>query len=246
MFGGFREKYLKCNSGAHQVIGLNVGDYTPVWKKMKDDAFLLTKIPVVTLVNIIRHLPSSQDNVMMSLKGAFPIGMTPNKSTCINVIKGRRQKNGVYIVDKFSLYYPDNTKVKVTNGCWPLLQGYAFRTGVFNAEKLDNTDNRTLLLRLMNDELGGDFKEVKEKYLIIDGPSHHDDCAYMKDEPNETNNGRITRTEEMIKAMSKANEKSKIKYLRSSYDSQQQITELEREWNLMKESITVGGCQLPA
>lgn len=50
-----------------------------------------------------------KEEVVSELTGAYPIAMTPDKCTCMNIIVGRRKnEDNSYNIDKFSLYYPNN------------------------------------------------------------------------------------------------------------------------------------------
>ena len=62
--------------------------------------------------------------------GAFSICMKPGERTCMNVVAGRRQNaDGGFSIDKFALYYPNNTVCAASWGdSWDILSGYSFRT----------------------------------------------------------------------------------------------------------------------
>ena len=51
----------------------------------------------------------------------------------MNVIVGRRPDGqGGFVLDKFSLYYPDNSLVAPCMDSWDLVQGYSFRTAALS------------------------------------------------------------------------------------------------------------------
>ena len=74
------------------------------------------------------------------------------------------------MLDKFSLYYPDNAAMKAQyEQKWPLLLGYSFRTAC-----LAGSLNRSGLNGLRRDAVGA------EHGLVIDDTSEYEDCAYME------------------------------------------------------------------
>jgi|EP01047_Picozoa_sp_COSAG01_P007415 hypothetical protein len=138
-FGTFAEKTLECNLIARDAIDrvCHMGGFTQSWAAHAPgaDTFTMTKIPVVILVKLMLGLPEEQEVAAQSLKGAYSICMDTTRRTCMNVIVGRRPNGaGGFVMDKFSLYWPDNAAVPAewTGGTWELLQGYSFRTAVLN------------------------------------------------------------------------------------------------------------------
>ena len=85
--------------------------------------------------------------------------MEPHTRTCMNVIVGRRRSSGTdqsqaFVLDKFSLYYPDNDAVPAEWGSsWDLLRGYSFRTAVLNGSL-----NRASLHGLRSDTIPGTYE----------------------------------------------------------------------------------------
>jgi hypothetical protein len=138
-FGAFTEKTLKCNQLARDAIDrmCNMGGFTQSWAAHAAGAetFTMTKIPVVILVKLMLGLPEGEEAAVQSLRGAYSICMDTARRTCMNVIVGRRPNGaGGFVLDKFSLYWPDNAAVPAewTGGTWGLLEGYSFRTAVLN------------------------------------------------------------------------------------------------------------------
>merc|ERR1712226_713010 len=72
--------------------------------------------------------------------------------------------------------------------------------------------------------------------LIIDSDSAYEDCAYMQEVANETDEERSNRLEKMIQAM----EVSLVDTLSLSYDPEEKdkgITALRSEWLLLKKHV---------
>merc|ERR1712046_340796 len=72
--------------------------------------------------------------------------------------------------------------------------------------------------------------------LIIDGDSAYEDCAYMEEVADETDEERLNRIDKMIQAM----ELSLIDTLSLSYDPEEKdkgITALRSEWLLLKKHV---------
>ena len=90
----------------------------------------MRKIPVIILTKLMLGLPAGQEEEVQSLVGAFSICMEPGDRTCMNVVVGRRQNaDGGFSLDKFALYYPNNTDCAARwGGDWDMLHGYSFRT----------------------------------------------------------------------------------------------------------------------
>jgi hypothetical protein len=150
----------------------------------------------------------------------------------MNVIVGRRPDGqGGFVLDKFSLYYPDNSAVSGDN--WDLLQGYSFRTAA-----LSGSLNRAGLHGLRSGSIpvaeGTEFEAAKHG-LVIDNESAYEDCAYVETREGETSSDREQRIGGMIDGMVAAYGSQGI--LSLSYDPaerQQGMTALESEWTLLK------------
>jgi hypothetical protein len=158
----------------------------------------------------------------------------------MNVIVGRHEgHSGEYVLDKFSLYWPDNAEAAERWGnIWPLLQGYAFRTAVLNGSL-----NRSDLSGLAEGRipvLPGTRFSREEHGLVIDDASLFEDCAYVKDVSGEPDEERMARIEDMVKAMEAAYSGSTLAF---SYDPEERamgITALWSEWALLKKHAHSG------
>ena len=150
----------------------------------------------------------------------------------MNVIVGRRSDGqGGFVLDKFSLYYPDNSAISGDN--WDLLQGYSFRTAALSGRL-----NRAGLHGLRSGSIpvaeGTEF-EASKHGLVIDDESAYEDCAYVETREGETNSDRQRRIDGMVDGMVAAYGSQGI--LSLSYDPaerQQGLTALESEWILLK------------
>ena len=150
----------------------------------------------------------------------------------MNVIVGRHPNDqGGFVLDKFSLYYPDNSAI--LGDTWDLLQGYSFRTAA-----LSGSLNRAGLHGLRAGSIpvaeGAEFDSTKHG-LVIDGASAYEDCAYVEFREGETNEQREQRIDAMVHGMVAAYGSQGI--LSLSYDPverQQGMTTLESEWRLLK------------
>ena len=120
---------LECNAAARLAVDKVCweGAFTQSWddEQTEDGFYVCTKLPVVILVKLMLGLPKECEKEVLSLRGAYGICMAPNQRTCMNVVVGRRPSGNGYALDKFSLYYPDNSAVPAEwhqNG-WDLLHG---------------------------------------------------------------------------------------------------------------------------
>ena len=143
-------------------------------------------------------LPKECEKEVLSLRGAYGICMAPNQRTCMNVVVGRRPSGNGYALDKFSLYYPDNSAVPSewhTTG-WDLLHGYSFRTaaltGTLNRGGLAGLRDGTLPQANATD-FDGPF-DRHEHGLIVDRGSATEDCAYVEVREGESEMARTRRT----------------------------------------------------
>lgn len=193
-FGRFKEKTLIFNKVAMDEIDriCKEKNYTRAWQeeegkpKEEDGYFTMTKIPVIILVKLMQRLPENKQEVLI---GAYSIGTNPQERPCMNVIVGRQKLlNGTYNVQKFSLYYPDNSKMEGENA-WPLLEGYSFRTGVLKGG-LD--DSRAVLEDLETNQ------ELKDRDLVID---KEDDCAYIRHNEGDTEEEKRKRIRTVVDYM---------------------------------------------
>eukprot|EP00929_Paragymnodinium_shiwhaense_P041836 TRINITY_DN21722_c0_g1_i3.p1 TRINITY_DN21722_c0_g1~~TRINITY_DN21722_c0_g1_i3.p1 ORF type:complete len:188 (+),score=21.80 TRINITY_DN21722_c0_g1_i3:339-902(+) len=91
----------------------------------------MSKIPVPLLFLMLKL---GDETVVAELRGAFPICMAPDERTAMNVIVGRSEnRDGMYTLKKFSLYYPSNREAERKWGKnWPLVDGASFRTAIFH------------------------------------------------------------------------------------------------------------------
>eukprot|EP01046_Picozoa_sp_COSAG06_P007306 COSAG06_NODE_355_length_16870_cov_21.389064_2_plen_404_part_00 len=233
-FGRFPEKTLVCNLAARRAIDTvcRQGGFTQAWaKKMAvgadgEDLFTMTKIPVIILVKLMLGLPVEHDAAVQSLTGAYAICMDPAIRTCMNVVVGRRPDGaGGFVLDKFSLYYPNNASIPTEWGnTWDLLQGYSFRTAA-----LSGSLNRAGLRGISQDF------PCQQHGLVIDDDSAFEDCAYVKSVPGESDEARVARISGMVNAMV-STFGGTGGCLAASYDpakQQQELTALEDEWNLL-------------
>ena len=241
-FGNFYEKTLICNKNAHDAINAvcSYYDFEPASENYNDnnnneELYIYTKLPVKILINLMLTLDNEE--VVNELSGAYPIAMNNNVCTCMNIIIGRRiYDSGEISIDKISLYYPDNTEAyEKYNKHWPILNGYSFRTAVLNGSL-----NRADLKALRNNTIQQNNNEnfVKEDYgLIIDDLSEYEDCAYMKNETNETNEQLFARIKTVVSKMVNAYG-GETGCLALSYDiaeRKEKITALESEFRLFQQ-----------
>ena len=148
----------------------------------------------------------------------------------MNVIVGRRSNaSGGFVLDKFSLYYPDNRAVPLEWGdSWDLLHGYSFRTAALSGS-LNRAGLRGIAETFACDEHG----------LVIDSHSAYEDCAYVETRLSESDSDRVERIDSMVEAMVAAYSESGI--LSLSYDPVERKagkTALESEWLLLKKQCT--------
>lgn len=160
--------------------------------------------------------------------------------TCMNVIVGRRPRlDGAdgFVLDKFSLYYPDNNIALAHKwgNEWPLLQGYSFRTAVLNGT-LNRGDLRGLQSGRIPVAPGTSF-DRKDFGLIVDGPSAYEDCAYVKALTGESDKERWRRIEGMVVAMDAAYGGSTLALSYDPAESAQGVTALRSEWELLKKQL---------
>lgn len=194
-FGGFQEKTLMFDEAAKEAIDAicRKKGYTQSWasKKTEDGFFTMTKIPVVILVELMFKLPKQSETVAQSLAGAYSICMAPDTRTCMNVIVERRLINNTkYKLHKFSLYYPNNASMYSKYGTnWPLVEGYAFRTAVFNGQL---GENRVHLQNLETNE------QLQSFGLVIDSV---EDCAYVNHIDGESQDEKIKRIRTIVNTM---------------------------------------------
>ena len=233
-FGPFKEMALECNGPAREAIDRVCfeGGFTQSWSgEVSSGGYsLLTKIPVVILVKLMLGLPEECEKEVLSLRGAYGICIAPNQRTCMNVVVGRRPHGNGYVLDKFSLYYPDNSMVPSewhTTG-WDLLHGYSFRTAA-----LTGTLNRGGLAGLR------DGPACHDHGLVIDRDSAYEDCAYMGVREGESKEDRMRRIEGMVTVMEEVYGGS---LLALSYDPEEKargVTVLRSEWELLKRQLSL-------
>ena len=180
----------------------------------------------------------------------------------MNVIVGRRPDGqGGFVLDKFSLYYPDNSLISPCNNSWDLMQGYSFRTAALSGS-LNRAGLHGLGAGLIPLAEGTEFDAAAHGLVIDDasaydmpphnslvscqlsyshlirevvGRDRYEDCAYVDSRAGETNEDRGRRIDGMVKAMVAAYGSQGI--LSLSYDPaerQQGMTVLESEWRLLK------------
>lgn len=247
LFGDYAEKTLACNAAAREAIDLvcEEGGFTSAWLETpgRDGFFTMEKLPVIIFVKLMLGLPEEKEDVVRSLIGAFAICMRPEDRTCMNVIAGRRPNGkGGYVLDKFSLYYPDNAAVGTKWGTkWDLLQGYSFRTAALTGS-LNRTNLKALRDGMVPCAEGADFDQKKHG-LVIDDASEYEDCAYVQSF-EESDEERIRRIDGLVAAMVAAYPPS-AGILALSYDPEEQekgMTVLQSEWELLKKQL--GSAQL--
>jgi hypothetical protein len=245
-FGNFQEKTIVCNRDARMAIDwvCRQGGFTQKWAKRMmigpndEKLFMMEKIPVMILVIISLNFPDWP--AWKSIIGAYSICMDPDVRTCMNVIKGRRKSsNGKFVVDKFSLYYPDNSAI-LDRGISPsgnLIQGWAFRTAVFSGTLGQKRKKLKNLSKV--------FPEGRNYGLIIDRDSAYEDTAYVKnsddDERKQMENigAMITRMVEMLGDI-ESGEDGEDNYFAMSYDPDEAdrgITVLQSEWYVFNQAI---------
>lgn len=153
----------------------------------------------------------------------------------MNVIVGRRPNpQGGYVLDKFSLYYPDNAAIQGDN--WDLLQGYSFRTAALSGS-LNRAGLDGLRRGLVPVAAGSEF-DAATHGLVIDDASAYEDCAYVETREGETNEEREQRIDGMVEGMKAAYGTQGI--LSMSFDpaeSQLGVTALESEWRLLQREL---------
>ena len=163
--------------------------------------------------------------------------------TCMNVIVGRRRNpsgNG-YVLDKFSLYYPNNEAVPdewKKSKQWDLLQGFSFRTAALTGS-LNRAGLNDLRLGRIPTAAGVPSFDCDEYGLVIDSASAYEDCAYVETRLSESDSDRVERIDSMVEAMVAAYSESGI--LSLSYDPVERKagkTALESEWLLLKKQCT--------
>ena len=207
-FGRFQEKTLVVDAlGKKSIDDLCYDKFTQGYEGGKewdprsadpdeDGNYRMKKIPVIILIHIIENKyedSATDDYVEKELVGAFPICMKPDKRTAMNVIVGRYRYNAAddvrkYPVKKFSLYYPDNTKYNNNDDkIWPLLHGFAFRTGIFG--------NIATGREKINDPI---FTNLG---IIIDDESIYEDTMYWESEPSEDDLSRFERIKGTVEKM---------------------------------------------
>lgn len=199
-FGPFQEKILVCNQNAKNAID-NICDeygFCNTWEDNEEieNLFNIVKIPVLILIKIM--IGTKDENIINKLTGAYPITMKPENVTCVNVIVERRQnEDKSFSIDKFSLYYPNNHLAYSIYGKeWPILNGYSFRTAIFNGNL-----NRDALNSLRYDRLNpiNNITFKKELYgLKIDDDSEYEDCGYMEGVTGETKEKLLERIKKMV------------------------------------------------
>jgi len=240
-FGPFAEKTLECNLAARRAIDdvCDEGGFTQSWAPgvTQDGYYTMTKIPVVVLVKALLGLEA--DDAARSLTGAYSICMEPAVRTCMNVIVGRRPSGagGGYVLDKFSLYYPNNDAAPFTatplGSRWDLLRGYSFRTAA-----LSGSLNRAGLAGLRRGAIpctaGTSFNRASHG-LVIDGASEYEDCAYMDVRASENDEERALRIDRMVEAMVAAygGEGGVLALSYDPLERAQGLTALEAEWRLL-------------
>tara|TARA_B100001741_G_scaffold313714_1_gene321319 strand:+ start:710 stop:4036 length:3327 start_codon:yes stop_codon:yes gene_type:complete len=233
-FGPFKEMALECNAPAREAIDRVCfeGGFTQSWSgEVSSDGFsLLTKIPAIILVKLMLGIQEECEKEVLSLRGAYGICMAPNQRTCMNVVVGRRPSGNGYVLDKFSLYYPDNSAVPSewhTTG-WDLLHGYSFRTAA-----LTGTLNRGGLAGLR------DGPACRDHGLVIDRDSAYEDCAYIGVREGESKEDRMRRIEGMVTVMEEVYGGSLLAF---SYDPEEKargVTVLRSEWELLKRQLSL-------
>lgn len=245
-FGPFAEKTLECDLPARRAIDdmCERGGFTQAWAPgvSPDGFYTMTKIPVVVLVHALLGLPEAADDAAHSLTGAYGICMDPDVRTCMNVIVGRRSSKAGYVLDKFSLYYPDNAAAPITAATalgshWDLLRGYSFRTAALNGSL-----NRAGLAGLRHGSIpcapSTSFDRAKHG-LAIDAASEYEDCAYLSLRQGESDAERVRRVDGMVEEMVAAYG-GEGGVLALSFDPAERaagVTALEAEWNLVKRVI---------
>ena len=246
-FGAFAEKTLQCNVAARNAFDhvCDMGGFTQSWAEHgpDDQIFTMTKIPVVILVKLMLGLPEASEDAIQSLTGAYSICMFPRERTCMNVIAGRRPNgSGGYVLDKFSLYYPDNATATAAWGdAWDLLQGYSFRTAVLNGS-LNRADLSGLRAGSIPVADGAAFDGAQHG-LVIDSNSEYEDCAYVSALAGEPAEERVRRIDGLVAAMVAAygsGRSGQGGILAASFDpleQEQGLTALQSEWNLLKKHL---------
>ena len=243
-FGPFAEKTLACNREAKQAFDqvCRNGGFTQSWEKQAgpDGYIAMKKIPVILLIKLMLGLPQEAEAAVETLTGAFAICMMPHTRTCMNVIVGRKRVPGPsgqgFAVDKFSLYYPENTAMDAQYGkSWPLLLGYSFRTAVLNGS-LNRGSLYGLQTGTIPAEEGTRF-DAADHGLIIDDASAYEDCAYVEIRAGESDLERHRRIEGMVTAMVAAYGKSTLALSYQPEEKAAGMTALESEWALLKKQL---------
>jgi len=236
MFGQFKEKNLVCNESAQKAINrlCDTRGFEYGWSKYQGNAQfqILSKTPATPILNLI--MGDTDETTIKELEGAYSVCMDPLKRTCVNVFVGRRENiDKKWSVDKFSLFYPDNTIAYAMWGIqWPLLPGYSFRTAVLNG-----TLNRGDLRGLKNGTLPTKYKfEAKTHGLVISDDSEYEDCAFVAQIPNESTEDLCARIDRLVVTMICAYG-GPGGILALSYDpkeNQENMSALQSEWELLQ------------
>ena len=218
-FGPFCEKVLMCDANSRICVDkvCKEGGFCYEWGEQEEGGYFpLVKAPVIVLVKIMLGLPEVED--VSEIIGSYSVCMDPEKRTCMNVIAGREKvEEGTFVLQKFSLYYPDNESAYSMWGKeWPLIEGYSFRTAAFTGSL-----NRNSLRTLRED------KRCEEFGLLIDDESEYEDCAYLS-----RGEGRRNRIQEMITYLLSSYPPS---FFANSYDPREEgIAARQSEWNIVK------------
>lgn len=238
-FGPFLEKTLTCNRPARQAIDQMCyeGGFTQAWSPHQsvrdgEEFWTMTKIPAIILVKLMLGLPADQEAQARTVRGAYAICMDPDVRTCMNVVVGRRSNaSGGFVLDKFSLYYPNNADIPDEwreSSTWDLLLGYSFRTAALSGS-LNRAGLQGIALNF----------PCKDYGLVIDDASAYEDCAYVRSIPDETAAKRTARISSMVDAMV-AIFGGSGGCLAQSYDPAEQergLTALQGEWELLQAQI---------
>lgn len=229
-YGNFLEKVLEVDkNGLISCKNIcNERGFTIGYETITSKTYIITKIPVIVLIYIMRH-DYDNCNIVQDIKGAYSIGMFPEQRTAMNIIVGRHINiNGDIVIEKFSLYYNNNNYFyEKYNNHWSLLDGFSLRTGIFGG---DINISRRILYNLSN----------MDNNLTIDNDSAYDDAIYWNTHKDRLNIDRLKTIETSINILIQLGSTNTNGPLALSYNtelSDQNISCVEEEFMIFKEFI---------
>lgn len=240
-FGKFEEKTLILDKEGKRTVDkfCKKKGYTKGYEVDETQGLnVMSKIPVLILIIILQNPEQYKDidgkdvDIEQALKGAFPICMKPDEKTVMNVIVSRGDtptKENKHSVQKFCLYYPDNSMYDDVT-VWPLKDGFSLRTAIFEGLGV----GRTLLNRIVDS--GGVPDEVSRLGMRVDKASAYEDAIYWEFPKDLPPSDRLAKIQESI---NKLPDIFKEGGLSKSYDpvlADRNITVAQEEFDLFKDN----------